>query len=228
MILSVLLYILLFIVVTALFLIIIPYNYMLQFTYKDNLSYLIYVKTIIFKFVLKKTEDYEEKYFEILGFKKELKEKPEETKKSKEKSKTKEDIKNQIKNKVKKEAKKRDFSFPTKIITSENIFHIIYFIRDILMMLKPKEFKLNFLLGLDDPYQSGLILAYFHTLKGIYPKLPVNINIDWQNEVYEAKGKIAGHILPGQLLRRVLVFIFSAQTFKAGWEIIKYKRNKKN
>lgn len=228
MILSILLYILLFIVVTALFLIIIPYNYLLQFSYTDHLRYVISVKTILFNIVLKKTENYEEKYFEIFGIKKELKENQKEKEKEKEKTKTKKDLKNKIKDKVKKEAKKRDFSFPMKIISSENIFHVINFIRDILKMLKPKEFKLNFLLGLDDPYQSGLILAHFHTLKGIYPKLPIDINIDWQNEVYEAKGKLSGYILPGQLLRRLIVFIFSAQTLKTGWEIIKYKRSKKS
>lgn len=228
MILSILLFILLFIIVTALFLIIIPYNYLFQFSYKDNLTYKIALKTIIFSFVLEKTKNTEEKYFKIFGIKKDIEEKTDKKEKKKDKSKTEKTIKNKIKEKVKNEAKKRDFSFPTKIITSENIFHVIHFIRDILKMLKPKVFKFHFLLGLKDPYQSGLILAYYHSLKGMYPKLPININIDWQKEVYEAEGKIAGYILPGQLLLRILIFIFSAQTIKTGWEIIKYKRNKKN
>lgn len=226
MILSILLFIFLFIIVTALFLIIIPYNYLFQFSYKDNLTYKIALKTIIFSLVFEKTKGSEVKYYKIFGIKKDIKEKPD--KKEKVKSKTSKEIKNQIKEKVKNEAKKRDFSFPLKIISSENIFHVIHFIRDILKMLKPKVFKLDFLLGLEDPYQSGLILAYYHSLKGIYPKLPINININWQKEVYEAEGKIAGFILPGQLLLRILIFIFSAQTIKTGWEIIKYKRSKKN
>jgi len=228
MILSTLLYILLFIVFIALFLIIIPYNYILQFSYKDNLRYQIVVKTIIFSLVLEKKEGHEEKHFKIFGIKKELKDESEKIEKDNKKSKTKEDIKNKVKEKVKKEAKKRKFDFPQNIISSENIFHVFRFIRDILKMLIPKQFKLYFLLGLDDPYQSGLILAYFHTLKGIHPKLPVNIDIDWQKEVYEAEGKISGYISPGQLLFRLLIFIFSTKTLKIGWEIIKYKRNKNN
>lgn len=224
MILSTLLFILLFIIVIGLFLIIIPYNYLFQFSYQDNLTYKIVLKTIIFSFVLEKTKNTKVKYFKIFGIKKNIEEKTD----KKEKSKTDKVAKNQIKEKVKNEAKKRDFSLPKKIISSENIFHVIHFIKDISKMLKPKIFKLDFLLGLDDPYQSGLILAYFHSLKSIYPKLPFTINIDWQKEVYEAKGKIAGYILPGQLLLRIIIFIFSAQTIKTGWEIIKYKRNKNN
>lgn len=224
MILSTLLFILLFIIVIGLFLIIIPYNYLFQFSYQDNLTYKIVLKTIIFSFVLEKTKNTKVKYFKIFGIKKNIEEKTD----KKEKSKTDKVAKNQIKEKVKNEAKKRDFSLPKKIISSENIFHVIHFIKDISKMLKPKIFKLDFLLGLDDPYQSGLILAYFHSLKSIYPKLPFTINIDWQKEVYEAKGEIAGYILPGQLLLRIIIFIFSAQTIKTGWEIIKYKRNKNN
>lgn len=225
MILSTLFFILLFIVGTGLFLITIPYNYFFQYSYKDNLSYKIAVRTIVFSLVLEKTKNYEVKYFKIFGIKKNIAEKKD--KKGKKKSKTDSSIPNQIKEKIKKETKKRDFNFLIKVISSEDIFHVINFLKDILKMLKPKNFKLNFLLGLDDPYQNGLVLAYYNTLKGIYPKFPVNININWQAEVYEAEGEIAGYILPRQLLLRLLFFIFSAQTIKTGWEIIKYKRNQK-
>ncbi|MFW6311163.1 MAG: hypothetical protein ACOC1K_02895, partial [Nanoarchaeota archaeon] len=103
MILSTLLYILLFIIAITLFLIIIPYYYLFQFSYKDNLTYKVALKTIIFSFVFKKTKDSEVKYFKIFGIKKEIKEKPDKKEKSKTTSKA---VKNQIKEKVKKEAKK--------------------------------------------------------------------------------------------------------------------------
>lgn len=171
----------------------------------------------------------EESYFKILGFKKSFSsnsnKKVENLVKKKIKDKVNKENKKEIEDKKDKDKKKFTFSFIKSLITKENIKHVFNFLKDILNLIKPDKFKTDLLIGFDDPYNNGILSAYYYTLKSIYPKAPINITINWEKEKYNFKNVISGSIRPLSLFIRIILFIFSIQVIKTGVKIIRYKRS---
>ncbi|MDZ7672474.1 MAG: hypothetical protein U5K53_06540 [Halanaerobiales bacterium] len=229
MILSIILYIFLILFILVILAISIPYNYYISTSYQEYFEIYAVINTFLFKVVFIKNNKKEESYFKILGFKKSFSsnsnKKVENLVKKKIKDKVKKEKKKEIEDKKDKDKKKFTFSFIKSLITKENIKHVFNFLKDILNLIKPDKFKTDLLIGFDDPYNNGILSAYYYTLKSIYPKTPINITINWEEEKYNFKNVISGSIRPLSLFIRIILFIFSIPVIKTGVKIIKYKRS---
>jgi len=206
---SIILIALLIIFLFILFLLIIPYKYSYQFVYDNGLTYIITIKTYLFIYVKEKNQNLIHKYIKILGYKKILKGKKR---------------KKEIEKVVDEQKKEKKSEFPLSIITKKNIMHLLRFIKDIINMIRPNSLKIKTIIGCEDPYHNGLLIAYYYSLKNTCPKLPINLSINWQQKKLHTEGIISGYILPIQILLKLLTFIFSIRTLKVVWKVIKYKR----
>lgn len=191
-----------------LFFLIIPYKYSYQFVYDNGLSYIITIKTYPFVYVKTKKNNLIQKYIKICGYQKTLKNKKE---------------KKQIDDVVDEQKEEKKFDFPLNIITKNNIIHIIIFVKDIINLIRPDSLNIKTIIGCQDPYHNGILIAYYYSFKNAYPKLPINLSINWKQKYFHSEGIISGYILPIQILLRLLTFIFSIRTLKVLWEVIKYQ-----
>lgn len=206
LILAILFFLLVFITFVILIILSLPYFYQYSFAYRDNLHHKIQIEKAIYKFTYISYKDYSKTSISVFNLKKEI-------------IKYKDEKKSEIKNK-KTDSVSR--GFPWKIISKDNIEDLLKFLIKIFKLIKPDDFRLDLLISLDDPYYNGLILAYYHSLKGVYLNFPVRLNINWQEEVVEGQGKIAGKIIPIVIFYHLLVFSLSPQTLKILWQIHKY------
>ena len=115
-------------------------------------------------------------------------------------------------------------ALPLKIITKNNIEHVLKFLSKIFKHIKPDKANLDLLLSFSYLYYNGLILAYYLSLKNFYPALPLEIIVDWEQEVIEGQGMISGKIVPLVFFYHLLIFIISPQFINIIWEIYKYKK----
>ena len=229
MILSIILYILLILLILVILAISISYNYYIKTSYKDSFEVYTVIYTFLFEVSFIKNKEKEEGYFKIFGFKKKFSsdsnKKTEDFVEQKIKDKVKEKTKDIKKDKEDKNKKKFTFTFIKSLISKENIKHIFEFLKDIIYMIKPDKFKTDLLIGFDDPYNNGILAAYYYTLKSIYPKIPFNIQISWEEEKYNFENVTKGNIRPISILIRIITFVFSAPVIKTGIKIFKYKRS---
>ena len=229
MILSIILYILLILFILIILTISISYNYYIKTSYKESFEVYAVIYTFLFEISFIKNKEKEEGFFKILGFKKKFS--TDSDKKvgnfveQKIKDKVKEKSKEVKKEKDDKDKKKFSFSFIKSLITKENIKHIFKFLKDIILMVKPDKFKTDLFIGFDDPYNNGILAAYYYTLKSIYPKIPINITISWEKEKYNFENITKGSIRPISIFIRILSFIFSIPVIKTGIKIFKYKKS---
>ena len=227
------LYLLLFILLLAIFFISIPYKYIINYNYKENLNFRLAIRTFFFRIVYQKQDNIESTYLKIFTYKKEFAKESEESIEKQVEDMVVEKIEEAKKAKLEKEKKKekekekkKKLNFPLKVLSIENVKHVLRFVIDLLKMIFPRHLKLYFLIGLEEPHLNGWTLAYYHSLKGIYPKLPINIDVNWEEEDFQSEGELSGTIIPIQLFFRTLVFIFSIRTIKVGWQVYKYYKNK--
>ena len=232
MILSIILYTLLILFILIILAISISYNYYIKTSYKDTLEVYTVIYTFLFEISFIKNKEKEEGYFKIFGFKKKFssnsQKKVEDFVEKKIKDKVEEKTKENIKekeDKKDKDKKKFSFTFIKSLITKENIKHIFDFLKDIVYMIKPDKFKTDLSIGFDDPYNNGILAAYYYTLKSMYPKIPINIIISWEEEKYSFENITKGNIRPISILIRIITFVFSTPVIKTGIKIFKYKRS---
>lgn len=206
---GILFFLLISIILFIFFIISLPYHYQFSFEYKDNLHLETQVDNIIFKIKYINLKDKTSTIVNILNFQKKI---------------NKDKNKKIYKNKDKKADKKSRKGFPFKIITVDNINHLLNFINNILKLIKPYYSNINLLISLEDPYYNGLILSYYHSIKSVYPNLPVQITVNWEEEVIEGQGKIVGKIVPIFVIYSLIIFILSPQTIKILWHVYKHNR----
>ncbi len=227
----ILLYLILFILLVALFFISIPYKYILHYNYAKKLNFKFAIRTFFFSIVYQKQNNIESTHLKIFTYKKEFEKKSEESIEKQIEDKVTEKIDEAKKAKLEKvkekeKEKKKKLNFPLKVLSIENVKYVLRFVIDVLKMIFPKHLQLYFLIGLEEPHLNGWTLAYYHSLKGIYPKLPINIDVNWEKEAFQSEGELAGTIIPIQIFFRTIIFIFSIRTLKVGWQVYKYYKSK--
>ena len=209
--LNIIFFILVFIIFIILFVISLTYKYKFILEYNNSFIYKININTFIFKLKYIKYNSHSETFINIFSFEKKL------INELKNDEKEKKNI-----NEIEEVEKESDESFPFKLINKNNINHLLHFIIKIYKHIKPDLINLNLNISLSDPYYNGLILAYYYSIKNTYPKLPVNIAVNWQKEVIEGQGKIEGKITPIILLYHIKIFFFSPQSLKILWQLYKH------
>ena len=200
-----------------------PYTYQFSFDTKNKHYYSILVSTLSFRLKYSKAKDYNITSISFLFFNKVIKKENESSKLSQEE---KEELKEIKKKKSKKEKEEKnedsDKGFPFKLITRDNISHIIDFLVKVFKLIKPDRYNLELILSFPDPYYNGLILAFYHSLISVYPNLSINLKVNWEKEVVESQGKAVGKIIPIILLIHLIIFVLTPKTIKILWQMFKH------
>jgi len=95
---------------------------------------------------------------------------------------------------------------------------------DLLVMTKPRIFRVNARVGFVEADLNGMAMAAFYSLKSVFPEFGLHWETVWEEETAEADGEIAGRVIPGTVLWRVLVFLLSRPTL---WILQELRRQKK-
>lgn len=114
-----------------------------------------------------------------------------------------------------------------RLFSRANIEHLARFGGRLLYLLKPDFIELNFLLGCSDPYYNGLLLAVYYSIKNSWSTFPLNLCINWEQEVMVGSGKIKGKIIPVQVVRVLLSFVFSCRSYHLFKQLYQWKRKTK-
>jgi len=212
---------LIFLSLIFLFLVLIslPYFFQLNIEYKEQFHYEIVVNNFFSK--IKHSNNHtgkNENYIKLFNYQHNIANK--DKKKIENKTQNKND--NNQGNKI--IEKKRKFRLYIKLFNRRNINHLLCFLLKIYQLIKPDDFCLNIFLSFDDPYYNGLLMAFYHSLKGCFPDFPLRITVNWQEEVIEGKVKAAGKIIPVVIIYHLLFFLFSTQTLKIIWQLYKSKK----
>jgi hypothetical protein len=200
MILNIILLLLFFIIFLILFAISIPYKYRISFKYDKHYQQKIHISNSFFNWDILNSE------------------------KNKDKKESDEYNYKTVKNKIDEKEEKSSSKFPFKLITKENLSHILKFLLSLYKKVKVNEIDFKFLINFEDPYYNGILLSSYYTIKGVYPNLPITIKINWEKEVSKAQGKIEGDFRPIIILYTILAFILSPRTLKILWKYYKFKK----
>ena len=201
MILTFIFMLLFFIIFIILFAISISCKYIISINYDNYFKLKIHIRTLFFNWeILNKDKKNDKKDSNEYNYKK-------------------------VEKKIDKNNKeKSSFKFLFKLITKENISHIFKFLFSLYKKIRTDKVDLHILINLDDPYYNGILLSTYYSIKGVYPNLPIKININWQKEVNKAQGKIKGSFRPISLLYMIVIFVFSPRSLKILWQYYRFKK----
>lgn len=228
-ILSIIMYLLLFILAVFMAAIIIPIRYSFYGGYNDN-PYCFASMTIL-QFC-KTSASYNTKgllaKLNIFGFSINID--PEITKGKKAKPKNGKD-----KEKSQKEVKKREKSSKAKAGTSlfknlfqrDIIFHVLYLLRDLVGILKPRVLMIKGRIGFYEPHHTAWLQAIVSTLSGLNIFTKLDIDTIWDDEHFEGELIIKGHLAIIVVLFRLLKFLISKNTLKIIRIIIRERQKRK-
>lgn len=100
---------------------------------------------------------------------------------------------------------------------------LLRFIYDIYKAMHIRILSLHFILGLDDPSDTGRLWAVIGPISNILANLYIPnlcIEPDFMTETFYIEGKGEIHIIPIRILYIVTVFLLSPATIRAGWRIM--------
>jgi hypothetical protein len=116
--------------------------------------------------------------------------------------------------KPEKKKEKKGAGFPWFILKKETVKHFARFVIELLVMIKPRVFRVNARVGFVEPDLNGMAMALIYSLRSVFPEFGLHWETAWEEETAEADGEIAGHIMPAAVLWRALVFLFSRPTLR--------------
>lgn len=118
--------------------------------------------------------------------------------------------------------KKSGFSW--SLLNGETVKHFAGLLMDLLALIKPRVFRISARVGFAEPDLNGSALAAFYSLKSAFPGIGLHWQTEWGEETAEAEGEIAGQVIPGAVLWRLLVFILSRPTLRVFRELRRQKK----
>lgn len=208
--LEIILIILLLLILLPLILIFLPLYYEIKYEYVNKLRYNLMFGFVFLKIRLNHTPDRDltSIYFFNLRIYTFTDKKEKETELSEAK------IKDTFKEKSKENEAKNNTNKKLLIFIKDNLSKIINLIKDLYDIFKPDNLYFHFLLGAYDPYYNGLLLAFYHTIKGSKPDFPVEIDIDWSKEVFNSRGEIKGSFAGFRIIWEALRFLIGTGLLK--------------
>jgi len=218
-ILSILMYLLLFMLVVFLAAIIIPTRYSLYGGYKNNLY--CFASMHIFYFCkISISYDAQDSFAKVkaLGFTIKI------------------DIADLFKEKVAKpkineEKKSTNNGASTEIFTSlfqkDIILHALSFLKDLVHILKPKVLMIKGKIGFYEPHHTAWLQAMVSTISEL--NILKNLHIDpvWDDEHFEGELTVKGQLAPIVIIFRLFKFLISKNTLKVIKIIIRARKKKR-
>lgn len=209
-ILTILLLLILLPILLIFILIFLPFYYEMRYEYVDKLRYNIKFGFIFLKIKVDHTEDKHLTSLNLFNFRiytfTDDKQKKEEELEEK--------LEGAPKEKAKSSKAKSYFNKEVLIFIKDNLSKIIELVKGLFDIFKPDHLCIYFLLGTYDPYYNGLILAFYHTIKGSKPDFPVKININWTKEVFNSHGEIEGSFIGARLIWKIFKFLIGTGLLK--------------
>lgn len=228
-ILSIIVYLLLFVIVVFLAVIIVPIRYSFYGGYNDNLY--CFGSMTILQFC-RISASYNTKgqlaKLNIFGFSINIDPKITKGKKADSKiMKDKEKSQKEIKKKKKSNKGKEGASLFKNLFQRDIIFHILYLLRDMVGILKPRVLTIKGRIGFYEPHHTAWLQAIVSTLSGLNVFTKLDIETVWEDEHFEGELIIKGHLAIIVVLLKLLKFLVSKNTLKVIGIIIRERKKKK-
>ncbi|MBS3969045.1 MAG: hypothetical protein KGZ94_02885 [Clostridia bacterium] len=139
------------------------------------------------------------------------------------------------KEKSQREVRKREKSSKGKGGTSlfknlfqrDIIFHVLYLLRDLVGILKPRVLMIKGRIGFYEPHHTAWLQAIVSTLSGLNIFTKLDIDTIWDDEHFEGELIIKGHLAIIVVLFRLLKFLISKNTLKIIRIIIRERQKRK-
>ncbi len=120
----------------------------------------------------------------------------------------------------------KSFGFVKQFFNKDIIFHVLYLLRDLVYILKPKVLMIKGKIGFYEPHHTAWMLAILSSLSELNVASKINIETIWDDEYYEGELVIKGHLVILAILTRLLRFVISKNTLKV-WRIIRSEKKEK-
>lgn len=117
------------------------------------------------------------------------------------------------KNKDKKKDKRKSSQRKTKI--TKKLIGICYeYFKDIVNIIKPRYINVSGVYGFDDPSITGIVCGIISIINSTIPNSIINVEPEFEDEVYDLKVNVSGRIIGFVILFRTLRFIMNKEVRK--------------
>ena len=221
---NIILYLLLFIIAIFLLAMIIPIRYSFNGGYKNNLYGYGSVSVLQFcKISMSYDTNGIASKVKLFGFSINID--PEATKNKKAKiEKAKPDKKPHKKEKS--SQGKKSLGFIKQLFKKDIIFHVLYLLKDLVNILKPKVLMISGKIGFYEPHHTAWLQAILSSLSDLNIHAKLDIETIWDDEYYEGELVIKGQLVILVILARLLRFLISKNTIKV-WRIFRSEQKRK-
>ena len=131
-------------------------------------------------------------------------------------------------NKEKKSTKNEmDARILKKLLQKDLILHVVRFLKDLVGILRPKVLMIKGKVGFYEPHHTAWFQAILSTISGANIFTNLDIDTVWDDEHFEGELIIKGQLAPIVILFRLLKFLISKNTLKIIRIIFKARKKKK-
>lgn len=201
---TIFIYLIFMLFIISLLILFCPVNYKIDYNYQkqEKLNYKVRLNSRLFLIFLEQKRQYKFYQIKIMGIK---------IKNNKKLINSNQEISDENDNLKKRDKSDQDSGLGSRFIwdnlSFENIKYVMNFLKDLAQSLRPKSGKIEFLVGFQDPYYNGILLAWYYSIKSGFSNFPVILNIVWEKEVIKSTGNIKGYIIIGGLIWRIISFL---------------------
>jgi len=114
-----------------------------------------------------------------------------------------------------------------KLFQKDIILHVLGFLKDLFGILKPKIFMLKGKIGFYEPHHTAWLQAIVSTISELNIFTNIDIDTVWDDEHFEGELKVAGQLAVIVVFFRLLKFLISKHTLKVIKIIITARKKKK-
>lgn len=194
-----------------------PLRYRVEGVYRDGWRYSISLRFAALSFTRERTVQGVDQRFALLGYKAAPKAKRKQTAKQSPEREADRDSQPE---------RKTDSFVSLRGFGVEDLRLVLRLVVELLETLKPRVWHADLLVGFIEPEYNGVLLAVYHTWKGLDPRLPCRLAADWQREVVEFSGAAAGRVSLGSLAARVCKHLLSRRGRRLVVRLIRERRQR--
>lgn len=136
-------------------------------------------------------------------------------------------LKKNPKEKGKSSQGKESFGFVKQLFKKDILFHVLFFLRDLINILKPKILMIKGKIGFYEPHHTAWLQAILSSLSELNIDSIIDVETVWDDEYYEAELEIKGRLVIIVIVARLLRFFMSKNTLKV-WRVYRSEKKKKN
>ncbi len=101
--------------------------------------------------------------------------------------------------------------------------HLLTLLKELLWVIRPREFSLQGTYGFDEPHLTGWMAALENSLRHLCTRVSIELQPDWQETGFDLQASTGGHFTGFALLACLLRFLLSRNTLR----LLKMMRKRK-